>query len=108
MGHNIDRRIIVVPKVVKWLSLQVVRVYYATPQVDKGHKNAFSPLKLESSCTVQSSDYRRPYQLAFPLGSVFNYMSNHAARNRLTCISNEQRSIQKESAFLFVAVNRRK
>ena len=50
--------LIVVPKVphllaVKWLSLQVVRVYYATPQVDKEHKTVFSALKLESSSPVQ-------------------------------------------------------
>ena len=40
---------------VKWLSLQVVRVYYATPQVDKEHKNVFSALKLlvQSSSPVQ-------------------------------------------------------
>ena len=48
--------LIVVPKVplaVKTLSLQVARVYYATPQVDREHKNVFSALKLESSSPVQ-------------------------------------------------------
>ena len=42
-----------IPLCSKWLSLQVVRVYYATPQVDKEHKNVFSALKLESSSPVQ-------------------------------------------------------
>ena len=48
--------LIVVPKVPLSSKMAIFagcRVYYATPQVDKEHKNAFIALKLESSCPVQ-------------------------------------------------------
>ena len=49
----VDKYLRYVPLCSKMAILQVVRVYYATPQVDEGPKNVFSALNLESSSPVQ-------------------------------------------------------